>query len=97
MYGRGVTGCEERLPLAMDRIITGLPAWLLREYLVELGGTAEDERVLGDCWLARVTAAEPRTVGALSVGQVRFELVASPRALAHILPALEKKLLRAGG
>lgn len=79
------------------REIRGIPLWLLREYLEEIGGTADGEfRVAGDDWVATLTQMEPFQIGSLRVGQVFFELEAEPEVLARIRPILEKKMMRAG-
>jgi hypothetical protein len=80
-----------------ERIIRGVPLWLLREYLQEIGGKMEsDEIVVGDGWIARTTSVEPFHVGSLCLGQVRLELEGNSEVLAVLLPALEKKTMRAG-
>ncbi len=81
-----------------DRVITGLPLWLLREYLEELGATRRAKGWLqGDGWRARLTQIQDYQIGSLRVGQVRLEIDGSPDALARLQPTLEKKLLRGGG
>jgi hypothetical protein len=76
----------------------GIPLWLLREYLVEGGGrAADDHRVVGDGWEARLTQIEDFAVGSLRVGQVRVEIDGSAAGVARLLAYLEPKLLRAGG
>lgn len=78
--------------------VRGLPLWLLREYLLELGGQlASDGTLKGDGWRASLTQLEDDHIGVIHVGRVRLEVSASPTAWKHLRPALEKKLLRAGG
>ncbi len=80
------------------RDVTGIPLWLLREYLVEEGGTAKDDRtVAGEGWTVHLTPLADHRVGSLTVGRVRVQLTGEPAALAHMHEVLEKKLLRAGG
>lgn len=80
------------------RELRALPLWLLREYLQELGGTAQpDGSLRGEGWQARITPIEDFVIGSLRVGQIRFEWQAEPAAHARVWPELEKKLLRAGG
>lgn len=82
----------------MQRDVCGVPIWLLREYLVELGGNELDEGwVKGQGWHAQLTQIEDKYVGSLSVGQVRVEIEGETDVMEIILPDLEKKLLRAGG
>ena len=78
--------------------LTGIPFWLLREYLVELGGTtAGPARVVGPGWEAGLAQAEDFALGALRVGRVRLTLRGTGAALAVLRPALARKLLRGGG
>jgi len=80
------------------REMRGIPLWLLREYLIEIGGRFQDDaRVTGEGWTASLTQVEDFQVGSLVVGQVRLEIEASPSAWETLQPQLEKKLLRAGG
>lgn len=84
--------------MAWDITMRGIPLWLLREYIEELGAKMRDDGVLyGEGWQARVTDAEDFQVGALRVGQVRLELDGEAAALAAVRPLLEKKLQRGGG
>jgi len=78
--------------------VTGIPLWLLQEYLEELGARpGADGELQGEGWRAQLTQLEDYRVGSLHVGRVRLELAGSPEAISQIKPALEKKLLRAGG
>ncbi|MDT8307152.1 MAG: ubiquitin-like small modifier protein 1 [Anaerolineae bacterium] len=82
----------------LSREVRGIPLWLMREYLVEAGGTRDgDGRVIGDGWEVLLTELDDFRIGSLSVGQIRVELSGTPSGMAQILPELEKKLLRAGG
>ena len=86
----------------ISREIRGMPLWLLRDYLVELGGAvAQDEaryaRVEGVGWTAVITRIEDFQIGSLKVGQLHITVDGDPHALAALTPQLEKKLLRAGG
>ena len=76
----------------------GLPLWLLREYLVEIGGeVGPNGDIHGDGWTASLAQMDDFKLGSLVVGQVRLEVTADEQALARLMPVLEKKLLRAGG
>lgn len=80
------------------REVRGIPLWLLREYLVEAGGTAEPEGVVrGDAWTVRLAQIEDYRVGSLRVGQIRVELEGTDEGFARLKAILEPKLLRAGG
>ncbi len=77
--------------------IHSIPLWLLREYLEELGGTAESEtRVVADGWTADLTKLEPRRVGSLRVGQVKIEFEGDSDVLAHLQTKFHVKTMRAG-
>lgn len=80
------------------REIRGIPLWLLRDYLLELGGESQaDGAIAGQGWQARLQQIEDFQLGSLRVGQVALVLEVEAGAEDNILPALEKKLLRAGG
>ncbi len=83
---------------SFERNMRGIPLWLLRQYLEEIGGTASgDGRMHGDGWTALLTQLEDFEVGSLRVGQVRLSVQASEDVWESLRPILEKKLLRAGG
>ena len=74
-----------------------IPLWLLREYLEELGGTAENENyVVGNGWTAVLEKIEPRKVGSLRVGQVKIQFEGEPDTLAQLKTQFHKKTMRAG-
>ena len=78
-------------------VYQGIPLWLLREYLQELGGTAAgDESVQGDGWTATLSKAEPFRIGSLVIGRVQLVLKGDPDAIARIRPGLDQKTMRAG-
>ena len=76
----------------------GVPLWLLREYLEELGGEADGEyRVIGDGWTASLSKSEPFKLGSLRISRVRLELEGDPDAIAALKSRLEIKTMRGGG
>lgn len=80
-----------------SRQIRGIPLWLLREYLEELGGTAVSEtKVVGEGWTITLAKIEPFAIGSLRVGQVMMEIQGEDEAIARLNPKLEKKTMRAG-
>ena len=82
----------------MDETIRGVPIWLLREYVVDAGGTERDDgSVAGDGWTATLTQVEDFQVGSLAVGQVQLVVEGDADAVARLREALEPRLLRAGG
>ena len=83
---------------AFECVVTGVPLWLLRAYLEELGGRPGADGLLrGDGWQARLTQVEVYQIGSLRVGQVRLELDGQVEAVDRVRQALEPRLMRAGG
>lgn len=79
------------------REIRGIPFFLLREYLQELGGTAaDDHRVEGPGWKADLVKMEPFRIGSLSVGQTRIILEIEDRLADDFMERFALKTLRAG-
>jgi len=72
----------------------GMPAWLLEEYLVELGGARSDDgaAVNGDGWRATLTPA-PTTPPAIA----RITVVIEGQNAADVLEQLRIKARRGGG
>jgi hypothetical protein len=80
-----------------SRQIRGIPLWLLREYLEELGGTAVSEtQVVGEGWTITLAKMEPFAIGSLRIGQVMMEIQGEDEVIARLNPKLEKKTMRAG-
>lgn len=78
-------------------LVYAIPLWLLREYLEELGGTAQSETVVaGDGWRAELVKLPDKVLGSLRVGRVELTLRGDPAALARLRPGLDRKTLRAG-
>ena len=75
-------------------VFGGMPAWLLADYLVELGGTRTDAgaAVRGDGWRATLTPA-PTTPPAIARITVTIE---GPHA-DDVMQQLRKKAQRGGG
>ena len=83
---------------AFEFTASGIPLWLMGEYLVELGGqqVAEDT-VNGQGWQAHLTRVEDAQIGSLRVGRVQVQVYGDAQAAEKLRPALEKKLIRGGG
>jgi len=82
----------------IEREIRGVPLWLIREYLEELGGAARDDATIeGPGWSASLEQIEDFRIGSLVVGQVRVRLEGDEETLAALEPRLDDKLIRAGG
>lgn len=76
----------------------GIPLWLLREYLEEMGGQATSEnQIVGEGWQVRLMRLEPFRLGSLEVGQVRLEIEVVAEREAEFRERFAKKTLRAGG
>ena len=79
------------------REMRGIPFFLLREYLEELGGTAAGEnRVAGPGWQVDLSRMEPFRIGSLSVGQTRLEIEVEDDLADDFMERFSKKTLRAG-
>ncbi len=76
----------------------GIPYFLLKEYLQELGGRlADDNLVIGDGWKVSLERMEPFRIGSLSVGQTRLTMELEDRIAEDFQERFLKKTLRAGG
>ena len=86
-----------------ERSIRGIPLWLVRGYLEDLGArptgdpTRERVALAADDWGATLEQVEDFQVGSLRVGQVRLSLTGEDGVLRPLLAALEKRLFRGGG
>lgn len=81
-----------------ERIIRGIPAWLMGEYLKELGAVDEENgRYSTPAVSAHVEQIEDFQLVSLRVGQIRFVLKGEETAVEALKKRLEVKLLRGGG
>ena len=81
-----------------ERIIRGVPAWLMGEYLKELGVVDEGNgRYSTPTVTAHVEQIEDFQLVSLRVGQIRFVLEGEETAVEKLKARLEVKLLRGGG
>ncbi|PID86835.1 MAG: hypothetical protein CSA11_06405 [Chloroflexi bacterium] len=77
--------------------VHAIPLWLLREYLKDLGGTADDEHtVVGEGWTAKLIQLRPKEVGSLRVGQVKVAFSGRSEAISQLRTQFHKKTIRAG-
>ncbi len=84
--------------IKVDWEIRGVPFWLIRDYLLELGGQEQKPGfVKGVGWSVSLDQMADYQVGSICIGQVRVILDAEPDVFDSIRRALEKKLIRAGG
>ena len=76
----------------------GVPLWLMKKYLTDLGGREAGENVLvGDGWQAAVSKGEPRRIGSLVVGRIEVDVTGDDQAVETLLEKLHWKSMRGGG
>ena len=84
--------------MRIERMYRGIPMWLARDYLIEVGGAAtEDYVVRGADWTATIRDGEFLPVGALRIGTIHVEFEGDEKTLPMMLAAFELKTIRAGG
>jgi hypothetical protein len=80
------------------REMRGIPFFLLKEYLEEMGGKPLNEnQVQGPGWRVELSRMEPFRIGSLEVGQTRLEIQIEDHAVDDFLEVFGQKTLRAGG
>lgn len=86
---------------AVDQTISGLPEWLIRKYLSELGaaaGEGGEPRVSGEGWsVCWATRREPVPGGAFELTQFDLRFEGEAEAVARVHAAFLKKAQRGGG
>jgi hypothetical protein len=81
----------------ITREMRGIPYFLLKEYLVELGGVLVDENYIqGEGWSVRLTKMQPYKIHSLQVGQTRLDMELEERIADNFLERFAMKTLRAG-
>ena len=76
----------------------GIPYFLLKEYLQELGGKLVGENIIvGDGWKVSLERMEPYCIGSIVVGQTRLTMELEDRVADDFKERFLKKTLRAGG
>lgn len=79
------------------RELRGIPYFLLKEYLQELGGSlANDNIVRGDGWAVTIERMEAFRLGSLEVGQTRLTMELDDLVAKDFLRRFDVKTLRAG-
>ena len=82
----------------LTREMRGIPYFLLKEYLVELGGElVAADLVVGPGWRVRLTKMEPYKLHSLQVGQTRLDFELEDQVAEDFLQRFALKTLRAGG
>lgn len=80
------------------REMRGIPKFLLKEYLVEMGGTIiDDTRVESPNFTVVFETMEPFRLGALEVGQNRLIIHVDQTWKDEFFRQFSQKTLRAGG
>lgn len=80
------------------KLVYGIPVWLMKKYLADLGGTETTDNVMrGEGWQAVVSKSEPARIGSLVVGRIEVEFSGDRLALDDMLERLHWKTLRGGG
>lgn len=80
------------------REIRGIPYFLLKEYLQEMGGSlVKRNLIVGDGWSVHLKRMEPFRIGSLSVGQTLLTLEIEDHLVDDFMQRFSKKTLRAGG
>jgi len=83
------------LPAGAEITFSGVPAWLLIAYLVEMGGTEDGhEAVRGDRWTAKLASGR-RKIGSIAIGRVTVTIEGA--AAEETMAVLRKKAQRGGG
>lgn len=76
----------------------GIPFFLLKEYLEEMGGREVEKDVIqGEGWTVRLEKMEPFRLFSLSVGQTRLTVEMEDHVADDFTERFRKKTLRAGG
>ena len=76
----------------------GIPFFLLKEYLQEMGGKETEENFIqGEGWSVRLERMEPFRLFSLSVGQTRLTVDMEDDVVDDFTERFRKKTLRAGG
>lgn len=76
----------------------GVPLWLMKEYLEQLGAHEGAEGVWeAEGWRASLRKAAPRHIGSLVVGGTTATFAGDAEALAALFERLHWKTLRGGG
>ena len=79
------------------RDLRGIPYFLLKEYLQELGGSLAGENIIrGDGWTVTLERMEPFRLGSLEVGQTRLAMELDDLVAKDFLRRFDMKTLRAG-
>lgn len=80
------------------REIRGIPFFLLKEYLMDMGGEIIDENHMqGEGWKVMLIRMEPFRIGSLSVGQTQIKIEIEDEYVDAFMQTFNLKTWRAGG
>ena len=80
------------------KLIFGVPLWLMKNYLTDLGATETEENVMvADNWQAVVKKSAPHKIGSLLAGRIEVDVSGDEAAIEIMLEKLHWKSLRGGG
>lgn len=80
------------------KLTYGIPLWLMKKYLVDLGGTETGNDVVeGAGWRAELRQGEPKRLGSLVIGRIEVEITGEDGTVEALLEKLHWKTLRGGG
>ena len=90
---------------AVELSIRGLPEWLIRDYLGEMGAAPDDgdasaPRMAADGWTVSWSTQRVQILGSSGLGLTQFDMVFTAEdadALAEVETAFMKKAQRGGG
>lgn len=81
-----------------DDLISGIPLWLMEEYLHRTGARFDTQEWVHPAgWRAQVSQAEDYQIGALRVGRIHLTIRGTPHSVEQAIEALKAYLMRAGG
>ena len=76
----------------------GIPIWMMKDYLVQLGAHESAENVMeGAGWRADLRKADLKHIGSLTIGGTSVVFSGDEDALSAMFDQLHWKTLRAGG
>ena len=80
------------------KLIYGVPIWLMKKYMADLGATETAENIMaGEGWQAVISKSEPARIGSLVVGRIEVELSGKQQVLDNLVERLHWKTMRGGG
>jgi hypothetical protein len=80
------------------KLTFGIPLFLMKKYLVDLGAVEQPENIMvGPGWQATLRKAEPVRLGSLKIGRIEMELSGEEAAMEAMQERLHLKTLRGGG